>query len=258
MNKKYTHLFFDLDNTLWDYDVNSYEALKKVLEKLDIIKYVGNYSQFYSVYHSLNEQLWIQYRESKITKEEMRFGRFEKSLEANGTPMKGIVEAMNEAYIKEMPLQSKLVDGAREVLDYLHGKYCMAIITNGFIELQSGKIAESGLKKYFEKVFISEAIGTQKPDSLIFELAIQSMNASEDSILMIGDSWETDVIGAMKMGIDQIFYNPKLQAKFSESKINEIQPSRSLGSVETNTGFHLDKKSSTRIIFHLKQLLEIL
>lgn len=252
------HLLFDLDNTLWDYDANSYEALKIVLEKLDIIKYVGNYSQFYSVYHSMNEQLWILYRENKITKEEMRVGRFEKSLEANGTPMKGMGVVMNEAYLKEMPLQSKLVDGAKEVLDYLHGKYCMAIITNGFIELQSGKIEESGLKKYFEKVFISESIGTQKPDSLIFEHAIQSINASEDSILMIGDSWETDVIGAMKMGIDQIFYKPTLQLEFSESKIIEFQPGMSFGSFETNTGCYFDKKSSTRIIFHLKQLLEIL
>jgi putative hydrolase of the HAD superfamily len=258
MSKKYTHLFFDLDNTLWDYDANSYEALKIVLEKLGIIKYIGDYSQFYSVYHSMNEQLWIQYREKKITKEEMRFGRFEKSLEANGTPMKGVGRTMNEVYLKEMPLQSKLVDGASEVLDYLHGKYFMAILTNGFIKLQSDKITESGLKKYFEKIFISESIGSQKPDSLIFEHAIQSVNASEDSILMIGDSWETDVIGAMEMGIDQIFYSPKLQVGDSESKIVEIQSSRSLSLVESNKGCHLDKKSSTRIISHLKQLTEIL
>jgi putative hydrolase of the HAD superfamily len=206
----------------------------------------------------VNEQLWVLFRENKINKREMREGRFEKTFMVYGTPMPGIGETINESYLKEMPLQLKLVDGAQEVLDYVYGKYKVSIITNGFVESQISKIEQSGIKKYFDNVFISESIGVQKPDSLIFEHAIHSYRAPKKSSLMIGDSWETDIIGAMRMGIDQIFYQPSLLSFFADAKIVEFEPGMIEGYFEPSKERYSSHKNSTRLIFNLKQLIEIL
>jgi YjjG family noncanonical pyrimidine nucleotidase len=213
MIKKYTHLFFDLDNTIWDFHSNSFDALYAALKKLRMLELVGSYADFFNIYSEVNDRLWELYRKGSITKKVLSVQRFEESFEKNGTPLIVSGEVVNEAYLAEMPLQTKLVNGAREVLDYLHGRYEVAIITNGFKEVQYDKIVKSELSKYFRKIFISEEIGAQKPDRRIFEHAIKSMNAPKTSTLMIGDSWDVDIIGAMNFGLDQIYFNPKIERK---------------------------------------------
>ena len=239
---KYTHLFFDLDNTLWDFNSNSYDALYIALQKLDLLDKIGNYDQYFSVYYQVNERLWDLYRDNRITKNVLRGLRFEESLALNNTPIPGIGDRLNEAYLAEMPKQLKLVPGAREVLDYLHHKYRMAIITYGFREVQAEKLLQTGLKKYFDKLFISEEIGAQKPHKLIFQHAVKSMNAPKKKSLMIGDSWDADIVGAMQFGMDQVYYCPD---------------PRKLPTSE-NTANNCSAKTSTTIITHLEQLLGIL
>lgn len=239
---KYTHLFFDLDNTLWDFNANSYDALKIALKKMDLLERVGNYDSYFSVYYAVNERLWDLYRENKITKNVLRGLRFEESLELNNTPIHGIGDLLNEAYLAEMPKQLKLVPGARKVLDYLHHRYRMSIITNGFKEVQVDKLIQSGLKKYFDKVFISEEVGAQKPQRKIFEHAVKSMNAPKKKSLMIGDSWEADIMGAKQFGIDQVYYCPQ------SSELHLSEETVEVGSA----------KITTRTIRHLEQLLAIL
>ena len=239
---QYTHLFFDLDNTLWDFNANSYDALYIALKKMDLLDKIGEYDQYFAVYYEVNDRLWGLYRDNKITKNLLRGLRFEESFELNHTPMPGIGDAVNEAYLAEMPKQLKLVPGARVVLDYLHHKYKMAIITNGFREVQVDKLIQSGLKKYFDKVIISEEVGAQKPHRKIFEHAVKSMNAPKKKSLMIGDSWDADIVGAMQFGMDQVYYSP----------ITHKIP------VPDDADANLPSKTSTRVISHLEQLLEIL
>ena len=239
---KYSHLFFDLDNTLWDFNANSYIALYDALKKMDLLGKVGDYDHFFSIYHEVNDRLWALYRDNKMTKNVLRGLRFEETLELNHTPMPGIGDAMNEVYLTEMPKQLKLVPGALVVLDYLHHKYRMAIITNGFREVQVDKLSQSGLKKYFDKLFISEVVGAQKPHRLIFEHAIKSMNAPKRKSLMIGDSWEADIVGAMQFGMDQVYYC---------SEPGKMPTPDLTSAVES-------KKTSTTVITHLEQLLDIL
>ena len=239
---RYTHLFFDLDNTLWDFNANSYDALYLAMQKLDLMEKIGDYDHYFSIYYRVNERLWDLYRDNKITKNVLRGLRFEESLELNQTPMVGIGDRLNDAYLAEMPKQMKLVPGAKEVLDHLHHRYKMAIITNGFREVQAEKLLQTGLRLYFEKLFISEEIGAQKPHRLIFEHAVKSMNASKKKSLMIGDSWDADIVGAMQFGMDQVYYCPlpeKMPASGAETKPRT-------------------PKTSTTIISHLEQLLQIL
>jgi YjjG family noncanonical pyrimidine nucleotidase len=248
MLKKYTHLFFDLDNTIWDFDANSYDALHEALKKKGLLDKIGAYDDYYKIFASVSERLWSLYREGKLAKAVLRVQRFEESFEKNGTPFPGMEESVSEAYLAEIPGLTRLVEGARGVLDYLHGKYEMAIITNGSREMQNRKIIQSGLLKYFRKIFVSEEIGAPKPKKAIFDHAVKSMNARKRNSLMIGDSWEADILGAMQCGIDQIYYSPG-----HNDDVQKIMADGILISNQIKTN-----KTSTVIISSLTELLEIL
>ncbi len=209
VTKKYTHLFFDLDNTIWDFNANSFDALYIALDKLKLLDQIGSYDAFFRIYIDVNDRLWDLYRQGLIQKKVLSIQRFEESFQRHGAPVKVGGGAVNDAYLAEMPLQTRLIEGARKILDHLHGRYEVAIITNGFKEVQYDKIKNSELSKYFRKIFISEEVGAQKPRREIFEYALKSMNAPKKSSLMIGDSWDADIIGARDFGIDQIYFDPK-------------------------------------------------
>lgn len=265
MTKKYTHLFFDLDNTIWDFNSNSFEALYVALDKLRLLEVIGSYDDFFKIYSEVNERLWELYRQGLMTKKMLSVQRFEESFEKNGTSINTGGGVVNTAYLAEMPLQTKLVEGARKVLDYLHGRYDVAIITNGFKEVQYDKIHKSELSKYFRKIFISEEVGAQKPGRQIFEYAVKSMNAPKNSSLMIGDSWDADIVGAMNFGIDQIYFNPNIDQKewlghfFStrNQNLNDILSSTPLIS-DHNQKYFTNKSVQTAIISDMHQLIDIL
>lgn len=262
--KKYTHLFFDLDNTIWDFKNNSFEALQIALDKLGLLDSVGSYGAFFKIYSEVNERLWELYRNGSMNKKVLSVQRFEESFEINGTPLLRGGAVVNEAYLAEMPLQTKLVDGARELLNYLHGRYDMAIITNGFKEVQYDKILRSALSKYFRKIFISEEIGAQKPGRKIFEYAVKSMNAPKKSSLMIGDSWDADIIGAINFGIDQLYFSPDAEVHGStvyfqgsvlkNNEFSQVHPCFQ----DANPANSNSNGTSTTIVTHLDQICSIL
>lgn len=203
--RKYDHLFFDLDHTLWDFETNSRLAMQQTVHELKLESQIVDFEQFIHYYEQVNSQLWELYRKQEIRKPELIRQRFEQTLshfEIHGTdPM-----VMNERYLKRMPLQKKLYPGVIETLEYLKKKgYQMHIITNGFTEVQHQKIESSGLSPYFQRIFISEAIQAPKPDKRIFQYALSSCNAKKARSIMIGDSWESDIEGARNFGISQIF-----------------------------------------------------
>ena len=211
MNKKYTHLFFDLDNTLWDFEKNSKKAMQEAFRFYGLQNQTG-VEQFFEVYSKHNTQLWENYRNKEVTKKELIKKRFENTF----TELKIIgidpVE-MNNLYLKLMPGQKKLNEGVTEILHYLKNKnYQLFIITNGFREVQYEKLISSGLDHFFNKIFISEDIKTPKPGRKIFEYAVKSANAKKSKSLMIGDNWEVDVLGALNFGMDAVYFqnNPEL------------------------------------------------
>ena len=214
--KKYRHLFFDLDNTLWDFNLNSYYALKHTFEMYHLD--INLYERFFSVYSANNERLWDLYRQNKITKEELSNSRFEISFLETG--IEGINAAdFNRDYLSQLPLQNRLCDGARSVLEKLSEKYSMHIITNGFVEVQYKKLENSNLSHFFGKVFVSEEIKSPKPSPEIFRHALKTSNARKKESLMIGDSWEVDIVGALEIGMDQVFYNPSQEVTEGEKQL---------------------------------------
>jgi YjjG family noncanonical pyrimidine nucleotidase len=203
--KHYRHLFFDLDNTIWDFNLNAYHALKHTFQMYHLD--MNLFEKFYAVYLVNNERLWDLYRQNKITKEELSKSRFDMSFTETGIEDVNAVE-FNRDYLSQMPLQTRLCDGARSVLEKLAEKYSMHIITNGFAEVQYKKLKNSELAHFFSKVFVSEEIKFPKPSPEIFRHALKTSNARKKESLMIGDSWEVDIVGAREIGMDQVFYNP--------------------------------------------------
>jgi len=208
--KKYRHLFFDLDRTLWDFDAAAEVAFERIYEKYDL-KALGIPSahEFHEVYHPLNEQLWVQYRANAITKDELNRTRFLKPLEHYGIHDIELADRLSEYYVYWSPRIVRLVPGTMELLDYLKPKYHLHLITNGFQEVQHTKLNGSGMASYFETLTVSEEVGVKKPNPEIFQYALQKSGAQAAESLMIGDEMAVDIDGARAVGMDTLLFNPK-------------------------------------------------
>ncbi|MGC8864445.1 MAG: YjjG family noncanonical pyrimidine nucleotidase [Bacteroidales bacterium] len=205
--KNYRHLFFDLDNTLWDFNNNSAETLRELFREYIMHHLPITAETFIEVYEKINHELWEQYRKGQITKEDVALKRFALTLNHWGLADESLARVLSEAYIRRSPLKTRLIDGAEEVLEILRNRYRLHIITNGFIDVQFPKIELSGLVKYFSTITPSEECGCLKPCRRIFELALQKAGAHPQESLMVGDDPEGDIRGAYEAGMDTVFYN---------------------------------------------------
>lgn len=202
---KYTDVFFDLDHTLWDFDQNSGLAFQQVFQKFKIKVPL---SDFLKIYEPINFTYWKAYREERVTKEQLRRGRLLDSFEKlNLAYPLSLIDAMSVSYIEQLPANNHLLPGAYEILKYLKPAYKLHIITNGFIEVQNIKLKKSKLAHYFETVTSSEEVGVKKPNPLVFQTALLKANASADRSIMIGDTFEADILGAESVGMQSLFYN---------------------------------------------------
>ncbi|HPR32984.1 MAG TPA: YjjG family noncanonical pyrimidine nucleotidase [Prolixibacteraceae bacterium] len=207
---KYRHLFFDLDNTLYDFDRNAYLAMNEAFDRLALTPLLPSFDAYFQVYARINEDLWEQYREKKLAKDILRVKRHADTLAEFGIAPSVSPLEIDDLYLQIMTTQTNLFPGTEEVLGELKNRgYKVHIITNGFKEVQQDKLINTGLQKFLTDVYISEEIKSPKPSREIFEHAIRSSNARKKESLMIGDSWESDIVGAKKFGIDQVFFNPR-------------------------------------------------
>ena len=203
------HIFFDLDRTLWDFDKNSHTTLLQLISDFNLLdKGVDSAESFIKKYQVYNERLWDAYREGDIKKEQLRSKRFLMVLAEYGIHDNNLADQFGLAYIKQSPLETELLPFTHEVLSYLKNKYMLYIITNGFEEVQQIKLVNSDLEEYFDLVVTSEKVGVKKPNARIFEFALEQANATADESIMIGDDLLVDVLGAEKVGMKGIYFNP--------------------------------------------------
>ena len=212
--KPYRHIFFDLDHTIWDFDKNAEETLQElyVIHGLDKIG-LSSADAFIETYTRNNHSLWAQYHVGKITKDYLREARFRTTFLDLGVHPELIPIGFEDEYVKLCPTKTNLFPDAHEVLTYLKGKYTMHLISNGFKESTEIKIAGSNISHYFDQIIISEAVGVNKPDKAIFEHALGLAGAVKDESIMIGDSIEADIRGALNFGMDAIYFNPMNKPK---------------------------------------------
>ncbi len=207
--KRYQHIFFDLDHTLWDFETNSKQALQQIFDENELSnKGITSFEKFHEKYVPINDRYWARYHNGIVNKAQVRHGRFYDTLLQFGVKDTELAEKMAESYVTLSPRMTALFPNAVEVLNYLQQKYKLHLITNGFAEVQWIKLEHSGLRAFFEHIIISEEVGTQKPDKEIFEIAMQRAGTTADACIMIGDNYNTDIQGAKSAGIDQVFFNP--------------------------------------------------
>ena len=204
--KTYKHLFFDLDNTLWDFKANAREAFHGIFSRLGLHERM-DIDRFLDTYERHNEYLWTEYRKGKMKKDYLRTERMILTFREMGIDDPDLPQITGDLYIQEAPQKANLFPGVHETLKYLGERYKMYILTNGFAEVQLRKINSSNLQTYFTKVFMAEMVGYQKPDRRFFEYAIKSVHAHKNECLMIGDDPEADIRGAYHAGIDQVYFN---------------------------------------------------
>lgn len=221
MKKKYQHIFFDLDRTLWHFEVNSYRVLVKIYEQFGLEKTIDNSSTFIEKYKEINESLWALYRENKVSKDELKGKRFSDTLAYFKIEDSKLGNEMGEYYVYHSPRQTELFPYTIEVLEYLKNKYELHIITNGFNEVQHIKLSESKIEAYFKEVILSETVGVKKPHPFIFKKAMKLAGAKIDNSIMIGDDWYADIYGASRVGMDSVYFNPN-KTKHNNKVIKEI------------------------------------
>ncbi len=213
------HIFFDLDHTLWDFEKNSKLAVSKIFKEQQIQLKTAT---FLEAYTPINLKYWRMYREDKIEKSALRYHRLKETFDKlNYTISDELIHQISEDYIAYLPEFNYLLEGAVEVLAYLQEKYELHIITNGFEEVQNLKLKESKIHQYFKEVITSECVGVKKPNPKVFEFALNKAEAIPHESIMIGDSYEADIMGALNSGMMAIHFS-------EETKNNGVQRVASL------------------------------
>ena len=226
--KDYKHIFFDLDQTLWDFETNSRETLLELAHKYKLSeKGIDSIDEFIAHYIHINKRMWDEYGKGLIDKNTLRYDRFHEALSKYEITDRAFSKNIANDYIANSPLKTNMFPHSIEVLKYLSEKYYLHIITNGFEEVQHIKINNCGIKHYFDQIITSERAGFKKPDIRIFQYSMNVVDASAPTSLMIGDSLEADIIGARGAGLHQVYFNPAGN-KHEEDITYEIKSLREL------------------------------
>jgi 2-haloacid dehalogenase len=224
MTTPYTHLFFDADGTLFDFEASQADALKLTFAQFNL----DFQPDYLETYHRINEHLWSEFENNRLTQVQAVVQRFEKLF--SQIPCFAEPEVFNTTYLQNLAGNNNLLPGARELIESLFSQFHMLILTNGVASVQRQRIAKSCLADYFEEIIISEEIGATKPDPLIFSAAFQRIgNPPKQQVLMIGDSLNADIFGANQFGIDACWFNPRhlpspegFEIRFEITDLNEL------------------------------------
>ena len=207
---KFSDLFLDFDDTLYDTHGNAVIALQELFESLHLGDYFPEPSLFYDEYWKANIDLWTRYSKGEITRDYLIVERFRRPLSFGQglDPTEAYCLKASDLFLDYCSTKPGLVEGARELVDYLKEKgYRMHICSNGFHEVQYKKLQSCGLYGMFDTIILSEDAGANKPSEQFFDYAFEVSKAPKASTLMIGDNFNTDILGAKQAGLDTAFFN---------------------------------------------------
>lgn len=241
-DKQYKCVFLDWDDTIGDFANAARLSLQEMYTKYRLSEFFASFDDFFSLYHPHNIELWHRYGEDEVSKDFLRIDRFLWPLvQALGgspvlmqsRPLQDLARRMSDDFLILTTQHFALLPDAEEMVRYLAARYPLTIVSNGFIEVQYEKIARSGLQDLFTHIVLSEEVGCQKPNPRIYEVALERNGIGADEAVMIGDSWYSDIQGAQRAHIDQLWIRPA-------------------------TTPHPDGESATYIVHSLREIRDIL
>lgn len=200
---KYTTILFDADGTLFDFDKAETFALSAALNELSL-----PYSEtILQTYKQINASLWLLLEQGKTTQNQLRTKRFELLHKQFG--FEGDPSLTCDKFVEHLSRGVFFLDGAQDILEYLHKTYTLYLVTNGITQVQESRYALSGLSRFFKAMFISESLGVSKPNKKYFDVVFKRAGITDpSSVLIVGDSLSSDIAGGNNAGIDTCWYNP--------------------------------------------------
>ncbi len=209
MKKEYLHIFFDLDHTLWDFELNSKTSMHEIYKHFELdVLVTRDFDSFYETYSQHNKLLWERFQKGHIRSDELKWKRMWRTLMDFKKPDEALAVKMNEKYLEVLPTQKAVFPNTVEILTHLKEKnYSLHLITNGFEKVQQRKIENCGIAPFFTEMITSESSNSMKPEKEIFEAAFKKTGAKAEHSIMIGDNLEADIQGGINAGMDTVFVN---------------------------------------------------
>lgn len=233
MEKRYKDLFLDFDDTLYDTHGNADIALGELYEEFGLNRYFDTFNDFLVPYWQTNVELWKQYAAGEIDRKVLIVERFRRPL-GHGRGLENVSEEyclkISDHFLELCAVKPGVIEGAHEVMDHLRSQgYGLHMCSNGFHEVQYRKLKACGMTDYFNTIVLSEDAGVNKPSPDYFKYAFRMTGADPQSTLMIGDNFQTDIIGAKGVGLDVMWFNPTPgQNKATEAVNYEIHNLREI------------------------------
>ncbi len=201
-------ILFDLDDTLFDHRHSSRSALASLQNKYECFSNI-TLDEFETEHLKLLEEIHLnQVLTGEYSIEEARAERFRRMFKKFGNDDYDALAYESATHYKDVYQDSrKLIPGAVELLKKFHGKLKIAIVSNNLLDEQIGKLKHLGIESYFDAIVVSEEIGVTKPDPLIFQTALDRISCKAKEVIMVGDKWNVDIVGANNLGIKSIWLN---------------------------------------------------
>lgn len=215
----------DVDNTLLDFNECAKQSMKKGFEMYGLPFNRDDYA----VFMRINNHLWEEIERGNLSKEELLQMRWNLIFKELGIEEDG--PAFERVFRSSIADSHCLVEGARELMEYLSAKYRVFFATNGFTRPQKNRLELAGLWPFAEDMFVSESIGCNKPERGFFDYCFARMgDIGKDEVIMIGDSLTADIEGAADYGIHTLWYNHScvtpgsaVKPDYTVNKLEEIR-----------------------------------
>ena len=196
-------LFLDLDDTILDFHKAERLAISKTIREFG----VEPTEEVLNRYHVINKWHWEQLEQGKLTRDQVLENRFGVLFEELGVAADKT--ACARAYEKNLSIGHYFLPGAEEAVAYLSKRYRLFLASNGTASVQKGRMTSANLYRFFERVFVSQEIGHNKPSKAYFDACFAQIEGFDPAKAMIvGDSLTSDILGGIRAGIATCWVNP--------------------------------------------------